>query len=86
MSSRSNITSESENIKKGKDHQQMKVSADYRTEQCGYNSGDRTQDWLEIKAEIDNLLQNSKDAAVLLQKGREVSDYWAKVRAQRRNR
>jgi hypothetical protein len=50
------------------------------------NNSDETQDWMVIKAEIDNLLQNGCTGSELLQKSNEVSDYWNRVRAQMRNR
>ena len=45
-----------------------------------------TKDWTVIKAEIDNLLQTSKSGYELLKKSKEISDYWNRVRDQRRTR
>ena len=42
------------------------------------------KDWTVIKAEVDNLLQTSKSGYELLKKSKEVSDYWSRVRDQRR--
>jgi hypothetical protein len=88
MTSRAYLTSKSENIKKEEGYPQTKVSTDNHVEPCKFNSnsGDEMQDWRAIKSEIDNLLQGGCKASDLLQKSREVSDYWDKVRAQMRNR
>ena len=89
MADRAYLTSKSENIKKEEGYPQTKVSTDNYAEPCSFNSnrGDEMQDWQTMKAEIDNLLQTNCEASVLLQKSREVTDYWDKVRAQmRRNR
>jgi hypothetical protein len=58
----------------------MKASTNYHAELHGLDS--ETLDWMEAKAEIDNLLKTSKNASDLLKKSKEVSDYWIRVRAQ----
>lgn len=85
MTNRAYLTSKSENTKKEEGYPQTKVSTDNHVEPCSFNSnrGDEMQDWQTMKAEIDNLLQLNCEVSVLLQKDREVSDYWDKVRAQR---
>jgi len=85
MTNRAYLTSKSENMKKEEGYPQTKVSTDNHAEPCSFNSnrGDEMQDWQAMKEEIDNLLQTNCEVSVLLQKGRKVSDYWDKVRAQR---
>jgi hypothetical protein len=88
MADRAYLTSKSENIKKEEGNPQTKVSTDNHVEPCSFNSNsdDEIHDWMAMKLEIDNLLQSRCEASDLLKKGREVSDYWDKVRAQMRNR
>jgi hypothetical protein len=86
VSDQINLTSKSENIKNLNDDLQMNVSTDYYAQLNGFNSssGDATYDWMAAKAEIDHLVQNCKEFPVLLKKSKEISDYWNRVRDQRR--
>lgn len=86
MSDQVNLTSKSENIKNLNDDLQIKVSTNYYAEFNGFNSnsGDETYDWMAAKEEIDHLVQNCKGFPVLLKKSKEISDYWNRVRDQRR--
>ncbi len=88
MSNLAYLTRKCENFRKEKNDPQMKVSTGNHVEPCSFNSnsGDEMQDWQAMKLEIDNLFQDCKEASVLLQKDREVSEYWDKIRAQMRNR
>ena len=81
MSSKAYLTSKNEETKKINDDSQMKVSADYYAELQGFDS--ETLDWMEAKAEIDNLLKTSTSFSDLLKKSKEVSDYWDRVKDQR---
>lgn len=83
MSNQAYLTSKSKKIKKLNDDSQMKVSTDYHAELHGFDS--ETLDWIEAKTEIDNLLKTSKSASDLLKHSKKVSDYWDRVRDQRRN-
>jgi hypothetical protein len=84
----SNLSGNNEQIKNINDDSQIKISTDNHTELPGFNfnSSDEIQDWMGIKAEIDNLLQNSKTGSELIQKSKEVSDYWNRVRVGMRKR
>jgi hypothetical protein len=84
MSSQAYLTSVSKGIKKVNDDSQMKVSTDHHAELHGLDS--ESLDWMEAKAEIDNLLKTSKSVSDLLKKSKEVSNYWDRVRVQRRYR
>lgn len=86
MSDQVNLTSKSEHIKNLNADLQMKVSDDYYAELNGFNSnsGDETYDWVAAKAEVDHLVQNCKEFPVLFKKSKEISDYWNRVRDQRR--
>ena len=84
MSGQAYLTSKNEEIKKVNDDSQMKISTDYHAKLHGFDS--ETLDWMEAKTEIDNLLKTSNRFSDLLKKSKEVSDYWDRVRAQRRNR
>ena len=88
MSVRVYLTSKNERIQNLNDGLQMKVSTDYPAELNDFNSNreDETYDWMAAKAEIDQLSQNCKRGSVLLKKSQEVSDYWNKIRAQRKTR
>lgn len=65
---------------------QMKDSADFHVELHSHddNCVEESQDWMAMKVEIDNLLQTSKSGYELLKKSKEVSDYWSRVRDQRK--
>ena len=87
MSNQVRLVSKNKNVLKEKSNLQRKVSTDNHVEPHSINltSGSGIHDWLELKLEIDGLLQNSHKPADLLQKSREVSDYWNKVRVQMKN-
>lgn len=48
---------------------------------CNYNS----RNWKEIKAEIDNLLKTSRSRE-LIQKSKQVDNYWNRIREYRKTR
>ncbi len=76
------LTSKNKEIKKVNNDSQVKVSTDYHAELHSFDS--ETLDWMEAKAEIDNLLKTSKSVSDLLKNSKKVSDYWERVRNQRR--
>lgn len=82
MSRQAYLTSKNEESKKINNDSQVKVSTDYHAELHSFDS--ETLDWMEAKSEIDNLLNTSKDASDLLKNSKKVSDYWERVRNQRR--
>ena len=86
MSGPAYLTSGNKKIINANNALQTKNSTNYHAElhDSYFNRIDGTQDWLAAKAEIDNLLQTSKSGYELLQKSKEVSDYWNRVREQRR--
>lgn len=87
MSDQAYLTSNSKKINDARNVSQMKNAdnchADLHDSDFNYVD-EKQEDWLSIKAEIDNLIQTSKSGYELLQKSKEVSDYWNRVRDERR--
>ena len=86
MSNQAYLTNKNEKINDISNTLKMKGSANNHAELHSFDDDyiEETQDWTAIKAEIDNLLQTSKSGYELLKKSKEVSDYWSRVRDQRR--